>query len=265
MDSLFYFLATGLAAGILAGLLGIGGGIVTVPALIFIFTTQHYPDSMLLHLAIGTSLTAILFTSISSAWAHHREHAVDWARVGGFSIPLILGAVLGAVAARFWSAQYLLIVLGIVEILLALQIGFQVNPSTIPAPKRPWLKYPAAALVAFISVLVGIGGGLFMVPLLRWDGQSMNEAVATSSACGIPIAACGALGFAVLGDDHTTTVPGVIGYIHIVALVCVASMSVIGAQLGARWAHRIPVLWLQRVFAIVLFALGARILWRAVF
>lgn len=265
MDSLFYFLATGLTAGILAGLLGIGGGIVAVPALVIIFTAQHYPDAVVLHLAIGTSLTAILFTSISSTWAHHREHAVDWARVRAFSLPLILGAALGAVAARFWSAQYLLIVLGVVEILLALQIGFQVNPATIPAPRLPWLKYPAAGLVACISVLVGIGGGLFMVPLLRWDGQSMREAVATSSACGIPISAAGALGFAVFGDDHAATLTGVIGYIHIVALISVASMSIIGAQLGARWAHRIPVLWLQRVFAIVLFALGSRILWRAAF
>lgn len=264
MESIIYYLGTGLAAGIFAGMLGIGGGVVAVPLLIMIFTAQDFPAEIVVHLAIGTSLTAIMFTSVSSAWAQHREGTVDWVLVRRLVPWLIVGAFLGAVAAHGWTSDRLLLALGIAEIAMAVQIAFNLQPASTPTSILRWLKYPLAALIAWVSALVGISGGLFMVPLLLWEGLLLRKAIANSSACGVPIAVAGAIGFAVMGQAEPMVAMGVVGSVHLVALLCIAVMSVIGAQLGVRLAHRMPVLWLQRVFAVVLFLIGIKVLSRVV-
>lgn len=252
--------ALGAATGFAAGLLGIGGGMLLVPFLTFIFTARGFPSEHVVHMAIATSLATILFTSVSSVRAHHQRGAVLWNVVKVLAPGILLGALIGAqIAGRlptFWIALVFAIFVG--------GSALQMLRDRKPRPSRE-LPGPAGMFgvgngIGFISSLVGAGGGFISVPFMVWSNVKMHQAVATSAALGFPIAAAGTVGYIVAGRDVAGLPAYSAGFIYLPALIAVALTSVLTAPLGARAAHALDVKPLKRIFALLLFVLAAYML-----
>ncbi|MGH8467749.1 MAG: sulfite exporter TauE/SafE family protein [Gammaproteobacteria bacterium] len=260
MATLIAYLALGTLAGILAGLLGIGGGIVIVPGLYFLFLTQGFPEQICMHLAIGSSLASVVFTSMSSASAHHRRGSVHWTAVRGLTPGLLAGAALGAALADLIPERGLRLGFGLFEIAVAVQLLVDFEPAPHRDLPRRGVLGLTGALIGMVSALLGIGGGTLTVPFLLWCNVSMHPAVGTSAACGLPIALAGALGFVITGWDGAGLPPRSSGYLYWPAVTAVAGGSVLFAPLGARLGHTLPVASLKRLFALVVAVIGIRIL-----
>lgn len=256
--TLFLYFLTGALAGITGGLMGLGGGIVVVPALVFLFHSQGLMVEHVMHLAVGTSLTTIIFTAISSTWSHHRHGAVMWREVRSLLPGIILGCMLGAIIADYLPGEQLRRAFGVFEIIVALQIAFGLKPRaerTLPGKSG---MIGAGTVVGGVSTLLGIGGGTLTVPFLLWCNTDMRKAVATSAACGLPIALAGATGMLVTGLDTPGLPSGSIGYVYWPAAVLIALASVSFAPAGAWLAHNLRVDILKRIFAVVLLIIGIR-------
>ena len=252
------WLTLGAGAGIIAGLLGLGGGIVIVPALLYLFILQGMPEEILMHMAVATSLATIVFTSVSSTWAHHRHHAVLWPSVLALTPGIILGSIGGALITHHLPSHTLRTAFGIFEILVGLQIGFGFKPMAhIELPGRGGMLLAGGGIGA-LSTVLGIGGGTLTVPFLLWCNVHIRNAVATSSACGLPIAAVGAGALIIAGSAYQGLPPGSTGYVYWPAAIIIILSSVVTAPLGARLAHTLPVELLRRIFACVLAAIGIR-------
>jgi hypothetical protein len=248
--------ATGAAAGLLAGLLGVGGGLIIVPALHALFLARQFPPDHLMHLAIGTSLASVAFTAVSSAWSHHRHGAVLWRTVHALAPGIVVGAAGGAVAADRLSSPVLRICFGVFACLIAVQIARNARPAAGRVLPGAAVMFGAGSVIGGISTLVGIGGGSLTVPFLLWCNVNLRHAVATSAACGLPIALAGAATMIVVGADHAGLPAGATGYVHWPAALAIAATSVACAPLGALLAHRLPLRALRVVFAILLLAMG---------
>ncbi len=260
MDVLPIYLALGAFAGLIAGLFGVGGGLIIVPVLSLLFETQGMSGAVFVHLAIGTSLTTIVVTSVSSTWAHHRHGAVQWGMVRGLSVGIVIGALLGAVIAYVLPTRILRIVFGVFELAVAAQIGLNLMASAHRRlPGQPMLTV-AGIVIGALSSVVGIGGGTLTVPFLAWCNVSIRRAVATASACGFPISLAGAVGFIVTGWGVTALPEWSTGYLYWPAFAGIAATSLLFAPFGARLAHRLPVNVLRRIFAGFLTILGVRML-----
>lgn len=254
------YLILGMVAGVIGGLLGLGGGIIIVPSLLFIFIWQGLPADILMHLAVATSLFTIVFTSISSSYAHHKHQAVLWPQVFLLAPGIIIGAVFGAFVADYISSDILRRLFGAFEILVALQIGLSVKPTAQRSlPTRNGMLI-AGGGIGSLSTILGIGGGTLTVPFLIWCHVDMRKAVATSSACGFPIALAGTLTMIFTGLDSTSLPEHSIGYVYWPAAILILMTSVLFAPVGAKLAHSISVDSLKRVFAIVLACIGLRML-----
>ena len=266
MDPIFIacLLVLGAAVGFAAGLLGIGGGMLMVPFLTMLFTWQQMPLELVVHAAIATSMTSILFTSISSVWAHHRKGAVRWKIVAMMAPGIIIGGLIsgGAVFAALNTAW--------LSLAFALFVGYsayKMLSSKKPAPSRqmPGVvgSSAAGAGIGFISGLVGAGGGFVSVPFMTWCNVALHNAVATSAALGFPIALANSVGYIFAGLNETGGQPGMLGFIYLPALACLVVVSVLTAPFGARVAHQLPVASLKKVFACLLFVLAAYMLYKA--
>lgn len=259
MDFAIY-LMVGSLAGVLAGLLGVGGGLVIVPTLIWIFHGNGFDSTIVVHLAVGTSLATIVVTSISSIRAHHSRGAVLWIHVLQLAPGIVLGAWVGAVIADLLPTLWLQRVFGGFAILVGIQMGIGAKPSPHrELPGRPGMSL-AGAVIGAISSVVGIGGGSLTVPFLSWCNVNMRNAVATSAACGLPIAIAGAIGFLVVGWSEAALPVGSSGYIYWPALTGIVVASFFLAPLGARLAHTLPIVTLKRGFALLLLLLGTKML-----
>jgi uncharacterized protein len=255
------YLAFGAVAGIIAGLLGVGGGIVIVPALIWFFTAQGFSPDVIMQMALGTSLAAIVFTSLSSSRAHHRRGAVIWPIVIHITPGILVGTFAGScVAARLPTAflkGFFVFFLYYVSIQMILNIK--------PKPSRQipgWLgMFGAGGGIGAVSSLVGIGGGTMSVPFMTWCNVPMHVAIGTSAAIGFPIALAGAFGFIVNGLSAPNLPPLSWGYIYLPALFGIAVVSILTAPFGARLAHKLPVATLKRYFAVFLLVMATRMLW----
>jgi hypothetical protein len=264
MESLLFnlllYLVLGAFAGVMAGLLGVGGGLIIVPVLAWIFHGQQVADAIVMHLAIGTSLATIVVTSISSVRAHHQRGAVLWPVVWQLTPGIVIGAWLGAVVADALPSR----VLGKIFAVFVLAVAAQMAFGAKPAPHRglPGAVGMAATggVIGGVSAIVGIGGGSLTVPFLTWCNTSMRQAVATSAACGLPIALAGAIGFIITGLNASSLPPWSLGYVYGPALVGVAFASMLSAPLGARLAHTLPTETLKKVFAIFLALVGTKML-----
>jgi uncharacterized membrane protein YfcA len=257
METLLIYMAVGAFAGLIAGLFGVGGGLVIVPVLVYVFSHQGMDASELVHMAIGTSLATIVFTSISSVVAHHKRGAVLWPVFWRLTPGIVVGALLGAVIADWMPSIALRRFFAVFEWFVGIQmiINRQTNPGrVIPGPLG---LLGAGSLIGTVSAIVGIGGGTLTVPFLVWCNTVMKNAVATSSACGIPIAIAGTAGFILTGWSATASVPWSLGYLYLPALVGVAAFSILFAPLGARLAHRLPGEKLKRMFGVFLLGLGS--------
>lgn len=254
------YLLLGVVAGVVGGLLGLGGGIIIVPSLLFIFTWQGLPADVLMHFAVATSLFTIVFTSVSSSYAHHKHKAVLWPKVFLLTPGIIMGAILGAFIADYLSSDILRRAFGIFEIFVACQIGFAVKPTTQRALPRRNGMILAGGGIGTLSTIMGIGGGTLTVPFLTWCQVDIHKAVATSSACGFPIALAGTLTMIFTGLDYSNLPENSIGYVYWPAAVAILVTSVLFAPVGAKLAHTMPVNSLKRIFAIVLACIGLRML-----
>jgi uncharacterized membrane protein YfcA len=262
MELLAYGL-TGAIAGLLAGLLGIGGGLVIVPALAILFSGHGFGAANLMHFAVGTSLATIVATSVSSMLAHQRRGSVHWQAVRGLLPGILLGALGGAWLARQISSPGLGLFIGLFEILVALQLLFGASPSPQRGLPGAGLQGLAGAVIGAVSALLGIGGGTLTVPWLLWHRIDIRMAVGTAATIGLPIALAGALGFALGGPlledrpDYST------GFIYWPAVVGIVLGSVPLAPAGAWLAHYLPRLLLQRVFAVLLALIGLKMIYAA--
>lgn len=255
------YLLTGAFAGFFAGLLGVGGGVVVVPVLTIIFTTQGFPASEVLHLALGTSMATILFTSLSSLRAHHAHQAVLWPVVRQLTPGILLGTLLGAqLAARISSRSLSIFFVGFMS-LLALQMFANLRPR--PSRRLPgWAGLSlAGSFIGAIASLAALGGGALTVPYLIRCNVPPHRAIGTSAAVGLPIAVGGTLGYIWNGWAHADLPAGSLGFVYLPALGIILLASVLAAPLGARLAHRLPIRVLKRVFAGLLLVLSAKMLW----
>jgi uncharacterized protein len=260
LPALTAYLSLGAVAGLLAGLFGLGGGIVIVPALFFLYLQRGFPAELCMHLAVGSSLATVVFTSITSAMAHHRHGAVRWPVVRRLSPGIVAGAALGAVLAEHAPGRFLRVFFGLFELLVAVQLALAPRPDAhrdLPGTGGMWL---VGTGIGALSTLLGIGGGTLTVPLLVYCNVPIHQAVGTSAACGLPIALAGAIGFAVAGWGEAGLPAGSSGYLYWPAVAAVMAGSAFLAPLGARLAHALPVATLRRLFAAVVALIGVRML-----
>lgn len=250
----------GVFAGLTAGLLGVGGGIIVVPVLIYAFTALAFPADLLTHMAVGTSLATIVITSAGSIRQHHRRGAVLWPLLTWFALGLVIGALLGARVADLLHGRVLQLLFGGFAILIALQMFRGVQPRASRTLPGPVGLSCVGVLIGTLSSIFGIGGGSLSVPFLTWCNVRMQQAVGTSAAGGMPIALAGAAGFVWTGWQHPHLPPHSLGYIYLPAWFGIAVTSVLFAQIGARWAHKIPAATLKKIFAGLLALVGAKLL-----
>jgi uncharacterized membrane protein YfcA len=252
-------LVIGLLAGYLAGFLGIGGGFVVVPSLTWLFLQDPVTAPYAIHMAIGTSLATMLVTSLSSLTAHHRKRAISWPLVRRLAPGLLLGAVLGAVIADYLEPVMLVRVVGVFAVLAGLQLILGRAPTgEKPLPGRAGVG-AVGMVIGTISSLIGIGGGALTGPWQLWHGIRAQNAVATSAACGYPIAIAGTATFLLLGPDGGPS-QGSIGYVNLSAFASIALAGAVAAPLGAATVHRLQPATVKRVFGGFLVLVGLRML-----
>jgi len=253
--------AAGAFAGVLAGLLGVGGGIVIVPALYHLFATIGIDDAVRMHVAVGTSLSTIVATSVSSMRAHHRRGAVDWTLLKSWGPAIALGVIAGAALAGAASGDALEAVFGVVALLVALYMAFA--PATLRLAQslpRGAAKLGIGVVIGTLSSMMGIGGGSLTVPVLTLCGVDIRRAVGTASGVGLIIAVPGTIGFAAAGWGVPGLPPGSLGYVSVVGFAVLVPMTVLCAPLGARLAHAVPQMALRRAFAAFLALTAVRLL-----
>ncbi len=254
------YLILGAAAGLLAGLFGIGGGLVIVSVLVFTFSSLGFSQEVLVHLAVGTSLATIIPTSLSSSFAHHKKQGVRWAWVKKIALGLALGSLVGAWTANLLSGVALQAVIGGFVMLVALQMVLKLQPKPKEGEPSSAVLTSAGGVIGWASTIFGIGGGTLSVPFLVWCNAGMRQAVGTSAALGFPIALFGALGNVWAGWQHPDLPELATGYIYWPAFIGISVASVPFARLGARLAHFLPELLLKRLFAAMLFLVGFKLL-----
>lgn len=260
---LLEFSVLGVFTGFLAGLLGIGGGMLMVPFLTLIFTQRGVSADMSVKMAIATAMSTIFFTSISSVRAHHLRGTVRWDLVRGLAPGILVGGLIaGAGVFVALKGNWLALV-------FAAFVGFSATQMLLnkkPAANRQMPGLPgqlgAGAGIGFASGLVGAGGAFVSVPFMTWCNVPMHNAVATSAALGFPIALANTLGYLVGGRNLPSALPGTFGYLYLPALAVIALASVIAAPLGVRAAHALNVAQLKRVFAVLLYGLAAYMLYK---
>jgi len=250
--------ALGMVAGFFAGLLGVGGGGIIVPILAMMFTAQQFPSEHIMHLALGTSLATIIFTSISSFRAHHQHGAVLWPVVKIIAPGIVLGTFLGAQVVAYVSTKSLAIFFVLFMSYVSLQMILNVKPKACRELPGASGMFAVGAGIGAVSSLVAIGGGSLSVPFMTWCNVKMHNAIGTSSAIGFPIALAGTVGYMVSGYRADHLPMGSIGFIYLPALAVLVASSVMTAPFGARMAHRLPVATLKRIFAAVLILLSAK-------
>lgn len=256
-----WFLLLGSFTGVAAGLLGIGGGMVLVPFITMLLSPRGFPIDIVVKVAIATSLTTILFTSLSSVRAHHKRGAVRWEIVRALAPGMVIGSLAGAQVAHLLKGNLLAVTFAVFVGFMATQMLFkrEVRADRV-LPGAPGM-FGAGGIIGVISAIVGAGGGFVTVPFLTRSNVTIHEAVATSAACGFPIALAGTLGYIIAGWNLELPA-GTIGYVYLPALICIVATSILTAPLGARIAHALSVAGLKRVFALLLYALCAYMLWK---
>ncbi|MEN9316396.1 MAG: hypothetical protein RIS35_2789 [Pseudomonadota bacterium] len=259
-------LGMGAVIGFLAGLLGIGGGMLMVPFVTLVLSSTGFPPEHTVRVAIATSLTTILFTSISSVRAHHRRGAVLWPVVRSLAPGIVVGSLAGAQVAGLlrgpWLAGFFAAFVSMTATQMLLSKPVTAGTEARGLPGAPSM-FGVGGLIGIISALVGAGGGFLTVPFLSSRGVQIQKAVACSAACGFPIALAGSIGYVAAGWGAGLPGP-MLGYVYLPALVFIVISSVLTAPLGARAAHAMPTAQLKKVFAFLLYGVAAYMFWKAI-
>ena len=267
LESLLVFELAGLgiATGFLAGLLGIGGGMLMVPFVTIIMSNRGVAPDLAVKMAIATSMATIIFTSLSSVWAHHQRGAVRWDIVKRLAPGIVVGSLAGSLGVfALLKGAYL-------AIFFALFVGFSATQMFLDKKPEPTRQLPgtsglltAGGLIGFLSGLVGAGGAFISVPFMTWCNVAIRHAVATSAALGFPIAAANVVGYIISGLNAQNLPMGAYGYIWLPALGVIATFSFFIAPLGAKAAHTLPIGKLKRIFASLLYVLAAYMLYKGI-
>ena len=256
-------LLLGVATGFLAGLLGIGGGMILVPFLTLIMSQRGLPPDTAVKVAIATSMATIVFTSLSSIRAQQKRGAIQWTVVRHLTPGLLLGALLASAGVfSLIKGHWLALIFAVFVGFSAMQMLRQSKPSATRGMPRPAGQWLAGGVIGFLSGMVGAGGGFVSVPFLVWCNIAVHQAVATSAAMGLPIALFNVVGYVLSGSQASNLPVGSLGYIYLPAMATVALASVFFAPLGVRASHALPVAQLKRVFATVLFLLAGYMLYK---
>ena len=256
--SLIIFLCLGTVAGILAGLLGVGGGLVIVPMITYTFSFQGIVGEHTHHLALGTSLATIMFTSVSSFMAHHRNNAVIWPIFRNIVLGILIGTFFGSKLAAHLPTLWLKGFFVLFLLYAATQMLLNIKPKASREIPGFVGNSVAGGIIGVVSSLVGIGGGTLSVPYMTWCNVPMHKAIGTSAAIGFPIAVAGALGYLINGMGVEGRPDYTIGFIYLPAFFGIAAASVFTAPYGARLAHRLPVTKLKKAFACLLYCMAAQ-------
>lgn len=255
-------LLIGTCTGFLAGLLGIGGGMIMVPFVTMILAAKGYPADYTVKMAVATSLATIAFTSLSSVRAHHRRGAVLWPVVKVLAPGILVGAVLGAQVAHALPGKLLGVLFALFVAFSATQMFLNRKPSPSRTLPGPLATFGVGNLIGLLSALVGAGGAFVSVPFMTWCNIRIHDAVGTSSALGFPIAVAGTAGYIYAGLGLPEMPAGSIGYLYLPGLAVISVASMLMAPVGARTAHRMDIQPLKKVFAVVLYCLAAYFLLR---
>ena len=257
---IFLFGGLGIVTGTLAGLFGLGGGTLIVPGLFYLFSFMDLPEESLMHLAAGTSMSIMIFTSAASTWAHQSKGNIKWEILKKMIFIILIGAVIGRFFSHSLPTELLEVIFGVFLVLVSIKIliGFkpQTNENFIPGIA---ITNFMGFLIGFKSGVLGVGGGSLSVPFLLYCGLPMKQASGTSASFTLPIAIMGTLAVLFLGSDHTV-IPGAISYIYLPAVVMVAPFTMMGAPIGAHLAQIIPAQKLRRFFALCLFLASLKML-----
>lgn len=262
---IFELALLGLIAGFLAGLLGIGGGMIMVPFLTMILSARGVDPQLSIKMAIATSMATIVFTSVSSVRAHHKRGAVRWDIVKRLAPGIVLGAAAGSLGV-FSSLKG-----SSLALFFAVFVGFSATQMFLDRKPSPTRQLPgppglvsAGGIIGLVSGLVGAGGGFISVPFMIWCNVAIHQAVATSAALGFPIALANVSGYIISGYQLTNLPDYSLGYVWLPALMVIASCSVTTAPLGALTAHKLPIKTLKKVFAGILYLLAGYMLYRGI-
>lgn len=254
----------GAIAGVIAGLLGVGGGIVLVPAFYYTFTALGYDSAQMMQICVATSLATIVFTSVRSVLSHHKKGAVDWDILKSWAPGIVIGAILGVLIARQMRSENLMLIFGVLGILVGLYLAFGRENWRLGAemPGRV-TRSVIAPVLGFLSVLMGIGGGSFGVPLMTLFNRPIHRAVATAAGFGVIIAVPSVIGFLLMGWDSPGKPPLTFGLVNMVAFVIIISMTLLTAPIGVRIAHSMNPKPLKIVFAVFIMLMALNMLRKA--
>jgi uncharacterized protein len=257
-----FYVAVGIPVGLLAGMLGIGGGSVIVPVLAIVFDQLGFDRAHIMQLAIGTSLACILASNSSAIRTHQQLGSVDWDVVRQMAPGVIIGTLAAAAVARFMPTGVLKIVFVAVMTVVLLQMMMNWQPAVHKQtlPTRP-IMLSVALVIGTFSGLIGVGGAVMTVPFLVWFGVDLRRAIGTGAAVALPIAAAGTLGFMMMGLTQPRLPEWSVGYLYMPAFVGISATTIFFAPLGAKLAHRMPVKTLRHIFIVVLMLLLARMAW----
>lgn len=259
-------LILGLCTGFLAGLLGIGGGMLMVPFMTFILTSKGFPAEHIVKMAVATSLATICFTSLSSVWAHHKRGAVLWPVALTLAPGILVGSALGAQLAVALPGKVLSVLFAVFVAFSATQMFLNRKPKPSRILPGKFGMFSVGGLIGVLASIVGAGGAFISVPFMTWSNVKIHNAVATSAALGFPIAFAGTLGYIWAGWNlppmqstlsGSAVQPGNLGYLYLPGLIIISLASMCTAPLGARTAHKIDIAPLKKVFASVLYVLAA--------
>jgi uncharacterized membrane protein YfcA len=259
-DIWLWYLLLGAVAGLLAGLLGIGGGLIQVPLLVFLFGHQQFAPENVLHLALGTAMASILFTSVSSVRAHHGHNAVNWKIVQRMAPGIVFGVAIAAVIAGRLETRYLAMFFTGFVYFAATQLILNLRPQPTRTLPGAGGMFFVGAVIGGISSLVAAGGALLSVPYMSWCNVRLHEAIGTAAAIGFPIAIAGTIGYVANGWGTAHLPEWSLGYVYLPALVLLVVASMATAPLGAKLAHRTSTRKLRTLFAILLYVLATRML-----
>ncbi len=254
------YLGIGLAVGFLAGLLGIGGGAITVPLLVWAFGAQALPAEHVMRLALGTSMAVIFFTSLSSMRAYQQRGAVDWSIVRAMAPGILAGSFGAALAAAYIPTRGLAVVFTVLALYAAVQMLFELRPPPSRKLPGPAGLFAAGAGIGVASSLFAAGGAFLTVPFLAWCNVPIRRAIGTAAGNGFPIALAGSAGYVLQGLRADGLPPATLGYVYLPALVLIVVASMSMAPIGTRTAYRVPVKALRIVFAILIGAMALRTL-----
>ena len=260
MDWWWAYLAIGAAVGFLAGLLGIGGGLVMVPMLFFVFTAKGFAPENLMHFALATALATVAFTSLSSVLAHHRHQGVDWPVARAMAPGIGVGSLAAALVAGFVPTRPLAVFFTAFMFYASAQMFFEAKP--VPARRLPGAAglFAVGAGIGGVSSILAAGGAFLSIPFLLRCNVPLRRAIGTAAANGFPISVAGAIGYVLHGLRVADLPAGSLGFVYLPALALIVAASIPLAPLGARLAHRLPVRRLRVVFSLMLLALALRML-----